>query len=74
MTKRHSYILANAQAPYDSSTTIGTSTAVATRFEIADQAGSLKNWLAHSQKKYCEICGHKYAFTKGKSLHILPTR
>lgn len=26
---------------------------------------SLSNWLAHSQKKYCEICGHKYTFTKG---------
>ncbi|WWD21007.1 hypothetical protein CI109_105488 [Kwoniella shandongensis] len=24
----------------------------------------LKQWLAQSQKKYCEICGHKYTFTK----------
>ncbi|ORX38932.1 hypothetical protein BD324DRAFT_617907 [Kockovaella imperatae] len=24
----------------------------------------LKDWLSHSQKKYCEICGHRYTFTK----------
>lgn len=26
---------------------------------------SLKSWLATSQKKHCEICGHRYTFTKG---------
>ena len=31
-----------------------------------DSDGSLKSWLSHSQKKYCEICGHKYTFTKGE--------
>ncbi|ODN91420.1 hypothetical protein L198_05934 [Cryptococcus wingfieldii CBS 7118] len=24
----------------------------------------LKQWVAQSQKKHCEICGHKYTFTK----------
>lgn len=33
---------------------------------IADGPCSLKQWVAQSQKKHCEICGHKYTFTKGK--------
>lgn len=32
----------------------------------ADGPCSLKQWVAQSQKKHCEICGHKYTFTKGK--------
>ncbi len=34
---------------------------------------SLKSWLSHSQKRYCEICGHKYTFTKVYPDYIPPS-
>ena len=35
--------------------------------DFADQY-SLKRWLATSGKRACEICDHKYVFTKGQYL------
>ena len=33
---------------------------------------SLRSWLAASGKRYCEICGYKYTFTKGESVEPTP--
>ncbi|WVN91117.1 uncharacterized protein L203_106367 [Cryptococcus depauperatus CBS 7841] len=33
----------------------------------------LKQWVAQSQKKHCEICGHRYTFTKVYPQHLPKT-